>query len=1137
MASHPVKRRKVEHHDDDVDVSDHASAESTSGSEDSAPENETPKRQRKAPQSISTTASQAKSSAEQAIASGLYKTNLFKLQLDELLKSVKPNYDKQVAKHQTFLHKLKNAIDTIPSIEPCLVTEAEKKLRKGNGVSIPFPEPRPAKDSKYKFEYAKPANINVVGSLALKTGTKSAEPLTIDLAVTMPSGIFQEKDYVNFRYFHKRAYYLACIAAGLKSNEGFRLSWEYQDDDLLRPVLVAEPATADAEVSGPAKCRVRILPTIADNVFPIAKTLPSKNNIRQSLDSDSKINEEATPFYNASVRADASTTSYLKLLHTAATKCDSFRDACVLGRIWLRQRAFSSKFSQGGFGNFEWAALCALLLRGGGPNGKPILSLGYSSYQLFKAVLQFIANRDLQSPVIVLGSSSLSIPTTKSPCIFDGQRGLNILFKMTPWSYQSLRHEASATLSMLNDSTLDHFDRIFVLKVDDPLQRYDRLVQVTLPAKKQALELAHTRVSLHKMFDVLVRALGDRVNLIAMSPPATCSWQLSSQAPTPSKSVVTVGLLLDPANASRTVDHGPSAEDKEASAVFQAFWGEKSELRRFKDGSIVESLVWSSQQTGTPVVQQIIIYILGRHFSVGIEGIKFIGHEFDYMLPGGYVAHPSALYQGINESFKKLETRIREIESLPLTLRLLSPADSQLRFASVQPPTPGRTPPADVVIQFEASTRWPDDLSAIQRTKVAFLLKLADDLVNEEAASSARVGLENESSRFLNVGFLDITTTDGYIFRMRIHHDRELALLERHLADKTLAPQIKEEAGFALAAYKRDFVLSIRQTSVVRTLATRYPLLSPTIRLMKKWCNSHLFSSHLDESLIELFAVRTFLHPQPYAEAPSSIVTGFLRTLHFLSRWDWQNQPLIIDFSGEMTADDINGINTRFEAWRKIDPAMNTVALFVASDLDPEGVIWTQHNRPSKAVAGRLVSLAKAATSMVREKGIHLDPEQLFRSPLSDYDFLLHLDAKHAWPTRPKTPKIDPAVPSQFKNLIVQQANAVAKPIDEELIGFDPVSLFVQELKATFGNNIMFFYDSDGGDIIGGVWNPQAANQATSWRLKLAYSTKPAEKEKKRKSADGEESEGLVVLNKEAILNEISMLAGKLVKKVTVNRS
>ena len=54
-------------------------------------------------------------------------------------------------------------------------------------IAIPFPEPRPASDIKYAFAYQKPENINVVGSYALKTATKSKEPLVIDMALTMPS--------------------------------------------------------------------------------------------------------------------------------------------------------------------------------------------------------------------------------------------------------------------------------------------------------------------------------------------------------------------------------------------------------------------------------------------------------------------------------------------------------------------------------------------------------------------------------------------------------------------------------------------------------------------------------------------------------------------------------------------------------------------------------------------------------------------------------------------------------------------------------------------------------------------------------------------------------------------------------------
>src|SRR5690606_4012567 len=138
-------------------------------------------------------------------------------------------------------HRLKDIIEAIPNRPPKPFPEAEKELRKESGVSIPFPEPRPGKDTKYTFGYSKPVNINVVGSLALKTWSKTAGALSVDLAVTMPSSIFQEKDYLNYRYFHKRAYYIACIAAGIK-NGGLGARYSYQDENTLRPVIVIEPS-------------------------------------------------------------------------------------------------------------------------------------------------------------------------------------------------------------------------------------------------------------------------------------------------------------------------------------------------------------------------------------------------------------------------------------------------------------------------------------------------------------------------------------------------------------------------------------------------------------------------------------------------------------------------------------------------------------------------------------------------------------------------------------------------------------------------------------------------------------------------------------------------------------------------------
>lgn len=70
--------------------------------------------------------------------------------------------------------------------------DAESRLHNISGTRIPFPGPRPGKETKYLLAYAKPANINIVGSYARKTAVRVDDRLTIDMAVTMPSvSLFQ----------------------------------------------------------------------------------------------------------------------------------------------------------------------------------------------------------------------------------------------------------------------------------------------------------------------------------------------------------------------------------------------------------------------------------------------------------------------------------------------------------------------------------------------------------------------------------------------------------------------------------------------------------------------------------------------------------------------------------------------------------------------------------------------------------------------------------------------------------------------------------------------------------------------------------------------------------------------------------
>ncbi|TKA68398.1 hypothetical protein B0A55_08744 [Friedmanniomyces simplex] len=1048
-----------------------------------------------------------------AYMTGTFKSNMFKLQVDELLEQIRPRRGKREEAAEEALHALKKTFDQVPARGSLLTDEAEQQLLKSSKVIVPFPQPRPPRDAKYKLEFAGPSSINVIGSYALKTNLRSKEALEIDMVVTMPSSLFQEKDYLNYRYFYKRAYYLACLAASIK-DEPTEYDVQFADlhDDQLRPTLVVSPPKPPSNedmVKQSPRWRINVIPSVSADVFSQDKLSPSRNCVRAAGDTKAG----PTSFYNSSLRADALPPSYLKLLHNAASTCDGFRDACLLGSTWLRQRGFAARISAGGFGNFEWSALIALLLQGGGPNGKPILSEGYSIYQLFKATLQVLAMRDLSKTALVVGAGDAKPTGDGTPMLWDASRAHNVLYKVTPWAYSQLRQDARTSLTMLGDQLFDGFDATFIMRTDNPLLRYDYVVDI--PASAILAE----KGSYHKLFSTLKRGVGDRTSLVTMKTPPSALWRPGSRRSKPAPDAsISVGIVVNSDTFNRTVDHGPPAESKAEAASFRKFWGEKAELRRFKDGSITESLVWGTGESGQTVLEQVVRFLLSRHIGQDAEqSASFVGHGFARLLRQGA---SMAAYSPLMEAYKQLETDIRGLERMPLSVRHIMPADPQLRYCSIRPPFDiagrQRPTPANITIQFEGSTRWPDDVAAIQRTKIAFLLKLSELLQEASAAITARVGLENPSDESLNQAYLDIAYGSGAAFRMRIHHDREQTLLERQLKDKSLAPSSKEAAARALAAYKRDYIKAPAHTQAVARLCSRYPALSGTVRLLKKWFASHLLAHHIAEEVIELIAVRTFVQPWPW-QTPSSVQTGFLRTLHWLARWDWRAEPLIVDLSGtgELKAAEVQAIRTRFEAWRKLDPSLNRIVLFAASSLDPDGTTWTD-GRPQRVVAGRMTALAKAACAEVQEKQVALEPAGLFASPLSVFDFVLHLDPALSGGKQRKGASNG----TTFKNL------ELAAQDDESMIGFDAAQLLLDELETLYGSAVLFFSGGSERPVIAGLWSPQTARRG--WKMNLAYSTIPQRVRAKEETVRAE-------INKDAMLAEIARLGRELVERVEVS--
>ncbi len=172
--------------------------------------------------------------------SELFKSNLFKLQIDELLKEVRVDLA-HTKPLQQFLQRLKKTIDVIPEQQVRItVSHSIRKIYFQVNSSCfdmnmlsPFPVPVSfhqvnvphgacvlgfALDHGHAscaFTFRAPSRVDLVGSFLLRTAARPV--LNVDVALEMPAACLGAKDYLNYRYLEKRACYLDVVAQYLHS--------------------------------------------------------------------------------------------------------------------------------------------------------------------------------------------------------------------------------------------------------------------------------------------------------------------------------------------------------------------------------------------------------------------------------------------------------------------------------------------------------------------------------------------------------------------------------------------------------------------------------------------------------------------------------------------------------------------------------------------------------------------------------------------------------------------------------------------------------------------------------------------------------------------------------------------------------
>lgn len=1129
----------------------------------------------------------------------LFKSNIFKLEVDELIKELKLK-DSHCKLMERVLHRLHDVIQQVPESKEMTLEEATGYFaqNKQMKVSVPYPDPKPTA-LNYKFQYRTPQDISLVGSFGIKAGIQQPAPngMVIDVALTMPKELFQKKDYMNFRALYKRAFYIAYLVEQIvpltkKAGLPLNFAYEYANGDVLCPTVRLEPVKRDSKSTNKGKQEdtlyfdhtgfsIRLYVAFPDDVFDAKKLLPDRNCIRIKADGISIEDLPPTPLYNSSILTSCSYSCYLKYLYTSKKMAEAFRDACVLGNLWLKQRGFGSNMNSGGFGHFEFATLMAALLEGGGEHGSKVLLHGFSSYQLFKATIRYLATQDLcddgyLSFFSIVGERSSVYKTGGFgvPTIFDKNTKINILWKMSASSYGLLRHYADVTSRLLNDVVEDRFQQTFIMKANSPVLQYDALVQIPLAVlgKEQECFGSLEKISfitfdkyvcakISRILEVALRGRAAYIN-VRVRRPVLDTWSLGHRRPysevSNSTKSIEIGLVLDPAESEKRITKGPLHSQKTEGEKFAAFWGSKAQVRRYKDGNIQYSCLWPSSTKESPTIT-VLRYILDLHLVHSgdlSDNIVVNNSRFNSLLPRPLTpainnSHPLIMpshFQELRASFDSLCKIIYRLEDLPLAVKSILPASPALRGTSTLVPVPFAVTNPDFfnecILQFESSTRWPDELYALERTKTAFLLKISS-FVDRHKGYKCVFSHENIIPYMAKdvMTRLNVLTPEGYGFSIRVLTERDEVLYLR-IIENADARQ-KKAATDAYLAFMRHFMGRVKHHRAMSSLVTRFPFFGPTVRLFKSWLDSQLLLVHFPDELVELIAIQSFIDPASFSDEPSSVGAGFLRILNFIAHWNWREDPLILDLSKSLEDDgQSDGIDAKFKETqvagrktgalspqehrvmyenftklRKDDPNGSHVQMFVSSREDPSGKLWST-NSTGIPIISRLTALSKAVMGLISQS-THLDDnliKLIFTPALKDFDFVI--EVRSPFDLRVKSGVLPRHT---FKNLIhpLQDFSSVSE-------WCDPLQEYYEELRARFSNvavltshrfTCLSDEEKGTGNVIAGVFNPAVTRGKKKFRVNIGFDIKPTEDEH-------------VECNKESILGQMVRLGGDLVVSV-----
>ncbi|KAK0424612.1 hypothetical protein QR680_008751 [Steinernema hermaphroditum] len=919
------------------------------------------------------------------------------------------------------------------------------------------------KSSVLEFEFKKPQNVEVVGDWNVGAVLKSVDPEVL-LDVEVPTEYFGQRDHLNFIYHVKRAHYAsACAVILRKSLKNANISFVADTDKPRNADLLIE-RIQDVE-SGTVLPNVRITFSVSPQApfAVLSRLLPTKNCLRSNFiegkKNSSEEEDKPTPCYNKSIVSDICRRSCLSKLVDFLSRNEAILKAYKLLKLWA-SRSGLLKRSDG----LSAASLAAFLML---LDQKQIISDRMELPTVLSYVWKWFAETSFSEPLSLNEEVDVSSFEEDSTFVFlDFDGNVNLTSSLSTLALGRIKREASRALRML--PSLDSFHHIFVTSLPFSLL-YDQYITVTLPAhylqqlksaeKYSADILDHSdnwlRFFITHFVPTITKGWEDRIPYFDVNSQNFSSrkqWPLDAlhtNGKTPFN--ITIGMELQN-NWNNPITRGPVANTPEG-ADFRKFWGKRSELRKFADNTICEAVVWAENGSTTiPVI--VLRHLLERHFALTESAL------LDSVVPEKMLADP-AHFERLNNAYDQLSKHLRNAKDLPLGVANINPISAALRRTDPYPPLSNMTPlvtemddsnsfalpeilkdvspllpTVHVKITLEKSGRWADDIDAISKLKAAFYIEVGRCLAEQFSLKC-----------YPQRNCLYIIMERSTVFSLEIVCPKEVTILRKIAGKKDGIPK----DSTASRQLEKESVYRPQLCSSLTGISNQFSSFGETCQIVRQWIASQYLLNQFDPVVIELLVANVYLSPVGFA-APLTPYKGFVHFLNLLVDHNWLMKPLFVDFTKTWTDTDIHDLSQNFLKMRAVLPPMVIIT--------PDDSIGSRFTRglPQPVVLKRIIALASSALKVIIATGSGANLESLFASGTGAYDLLISVNPKNIAPrlnSRPKKP---------------QNNKSTGKVLP--VVDFNPVELFVSELKASFDSVAYFFYNHFNPDKIGVIWKP-----------------------------------------------------------------